>query len=108
MTEGKSIRERCASLRKLLGSVKPVDMGAILQEVAQIERDATKAGRDRLTAVGNELRLLMVQLSYRGIITAESWKEFFGEAELPCSPSARPSVWHLSMPALKRWLTGSR
>jgi len=108
MTEGKSIRERCASLRKLLGSVKPVDMGAILQEIGQIERDATKAGRDRLPAVGNELRLLMVQLSYRGIITAERWKEFFGEAELPSSPSARPSVWHLSVPVLKRWLTRCR
>ena len=108
MTEGNSIQERCASLRKLLGSVKPVDMGAILQEVGQLERDATKAGRDRLPAIRNELRLLMLQLSCRGIITAERWKEFFGDPELPSSPVARPSVRHLSMPALKRWLTGCR
>jgi hypothetical protein len=81
MTEGKSIQERCASLRKLLGSVKPVDMRAILREVGQIERDATKAGGDRLPAVGDELRLLMVRLSYQGIINAERWREFFGEVE---------------------------
>ena len=80
MTKGNSIRERCASQRKLLGSVKPMDLGAILQEVGEIERDATRAG-DRLPAVGIELRLLMVQLSYQGIITAERWKEFFGAPE---------------------------
>jgi len=80
MIEGMSILERCAGLRKLLGSVKPFDMRAILRELGQIERDATKAG-DRLPAVGDELRLLMVRLSYQGIITAERWKEFFGEPE---------------------------
>ena len=81
MTKGNAIRERCASLRKLLGSIKPVDMRAILREVGQIERDATKAEGDRLPVVGDELRLLMVRLSYQGIITAERWREFFGQPE---------------------------
>ena len=80
LTKGNAIRERCARLRKLLGSVKPVDMRALLREVGQIERDASKAGGDR-PVVGDELRLLMVRLSYQGIITAERWREFFGEVE---------------------------
>jgi len=80
MTTRNSIRERCASLRKLLVQSNLLTMGAILQEVGQIERDATEAGRDRLPAVDNELRLLMLQLSSLGIITAERWKEFFRRA----------------------------
>jgi hypothetical protein len=77
-----SIRETCDILIKLLASVKPVGMVAILQEVGTIERDARMAGSDELRMVEEKLDWLMRRLREQGIITAERWKEFFGEPEV--------------------------
>ena len=80
MTEGNSIREMCASLRNLLGSVKPVGMEDILQEVLELERDAARAGGDRLPAISAELMRLLARLRDEGIIDTPRWKEFVGES----------------------------
>jgi hypothetical protein len=80
-TERDSIRETCDILIKLLASVKPVGMVAILQEVGTIERDARTANGDELQAVEGKLDGLMRRLIEQGIINAERWTEFFDEPE---------------------------
>jgi hypothetical protein len=74
-----SIRESCASLRKLLASATPVGTVAHLQEVLTIECDALASDRHELRAVEERLSGLMRRLIEQGTIDAERWKEFFGE-----------------------------
>jgi len=76
-----SIRETCDILIKLLASVKPVGMVAILQEVGTIERDARTDDSDELQAVEQKLTGLIRRLIEQGIVDADRWTEFFGEAE---------------------------
>ena len=76
-----SIRETCASLIKLLASVRPIGLVAILQEVGTIERDAIKVDGDELQAIEEKLTGLMGRLIEQGIVDAESWQEFFGDPD---------------------------
>jgi hypothetical protein len=76
-----SIGETCDVLIRLLASVKPVGMVAILQEVGTIERDARTADSDELQVVEQKLTGLMRRLTEQGIVDADRWTEFFGEAE---------------------------
>ena len=76
-----SIGETCDVLIRLLASVKPVGMVAILQEVGTIERDARTADSDELRMVEEKLDWLMRRLREQGIINAERWTEFFDEPE---------------------------
>ena len=77
----KYLRHKCASLRKLLASERPLNMLAILQEVGNIECDALVATGTEFQAVRESLQALMGRLKDQGIITPERWEEFFGEAE---------------------------
>jgi len=70
-----SIRETCDRLRRLLGSVKPDGILAILQEVAMIECDAVIANSDELQGVEEKLTGLMRRLIEQGIIDTERWTE---------------------------------
>jgi hypothetical protein len=75
------IRKSCANLRKLLASVKPDDMEAILQEVGTVECDALAADSDDLWTVEEKLAELVRRLVEQGVINAQRWEQFFGEAE---------------------------
>jgi hypothetical protein len=72
-----SIRETCDILIKLLASVKPVGMVAILQEVGTIERDAHTADSDELRMVEEKLDWLMRRLREQGIITGGTLERVF-------------------------------
>lgn len=76
-----NLREMCASLRKLLASERPAGMMAILQEVGGIEGEAFVATGIEFQAVRESLQILLRRLRDQGIITADGWKEFFGEVE---------------------------
>ena len=68
-------------MRKLLASAKPHDMEAILQEVGTVECDALVADSDDLRTVEEKLAELVRRLVEQGVVNAQRWKEFFGEAE---------------------------
>jgi polyhydroxyalkanoate synthesis regulator phasin len=56
-------------------------MEAILQEVGTVECDALVADSDDLRTVEEKLAELVRRLVEQGVINAQRWKEFFGEAE---------------------------
>ena len=56
-------------------------MEGVLQEVLTIECDALAADSDDLRTVEEKLAQLMKRLVEQGVINAQRWKEFFGEAE---------------------------
>lgn len=76
-----NLREMCTSLRKLLASERPAGTMAILQEVGRIECDALVATGIEFQAARESLRIQLRRLRDQGIITADRWEEFFGEAE---------------------------
>ena len=76
-----SIRETCERLRKLLASVQPEGILAILQEVGTVECDAVIANGDELQAVEEKLDGLLRRLIEQGIIDVERWTKSFGEPE---------------------------
>jgi hypothetical protein len=74
-----SLREVCASLRKLLASERPIGMVATLQEVGNIECDALVSTGIEFQAVRESMRILLKRLRNEGIISSEEWEEFLGQ-----------------------------
>jgi hypothetical protein len=79
-----AIRNACVNLRKLLASVRPPDMPAILQQVRQIESAALMASLDQFPAIRKRFEWLISQLQKidagdgEKVITHSRWKQFFG------------------------------
>ena len=79
-----TIRKACVNLRRLLASVRPPDMPAILQQVRHIESAALTASLDEFPAIRKRFEWLINQLAEIGagngekIISHSRWKQFFG------------------------------
>ena len=79
------IRNACVNLRRLLASVRPPDMPAILQQVRGIESAALMASLAEFPAIRKRFEWLISQLQKidpgdgEKIITHSRWKQFFGE-----------------------------
>ena len=78
------IRNACVNLRRLLASVRPPDMPAILQQVRGIESAALMASLAEFPAIRKRFEWLISQLQKTDggdgekIITHSRWKQFFG------------------------------
>jgi len=78
------IRNACVNLRRLLASVRPPDMPAILQQVRQIESAALVASVDEFATIKKRFEWLISQLQKidagdgEKIITHSRWQQFFG------------------------------
>ena len=78
------IRNACVNLRRLLASVRPPDMPAILQQVRGIESAALMASLAEFPAIRKRFEWLISQLQKidagdgEKIITPSRWKQFFG------------------------------
>jgi hypothetical protein len=78
------IRNACVNLRRLLASVRPPDMPAILQQVRGIESAALMASLAEFPAIRKRFEWLISQLQKidagdgEKIITHSRWKQFFG------------------------------
>ncbi|HVH60077.1 MAG TPA: hypothetical protein VM709_07075 [Candidatus Sulfotelmatobacter sp.] len=79
-----AIRNACVKLRRLLASVRPPDMPAILEQVRRIESAALMASLDEFPAIRKRFEWLIGQLQQidggdgEKIITHSRWKQFFG------------------------------
>ena len=79
-----AIRDACVNLRRLLASVRPPDMPAILQQVRRIESAASMASLDEFPAIRKRFEWLISQLQKidagdgEKIITHSRWNQFFG------------------------------
>lgn len=78
-----AIRNACVNLRRLLASVRPPDMPAILEQVRRIESTALMASVDEFPAIRKRFEWLISQLQKidggdgEKIITHSRWKQFF-------------------------------
>jgi hypothetical protein len=78
------IRGAYVNLRRLLASVRPPDMPAILQQVRGIESAALMAGLAEFPAIRKRFELVISQLQKidagdgEKITTHSRWKQFFG------------------------------
>ena len=79
-----AIRNACVNLRRLVASVRPPDMPAILEQIRRIESAALTASLDEFPAIRKRFEWLISQLQKidggdgEKIITHSRWKQFFG------------------------------